>query len=133
MMTFLIASSPQGQFASLRSYLESKDGLRVILCEKTAEALALVEKEKVDVVVLGERLADQEGVVFCTELVKRFPLLNCALASSLGPEAFHHSTEGLGVFCQLPLNPSAEDGEKMLAILKTISALLETRESIDDC
>ncbi len=102
-----------------------KDNKNVIhQLDSGQQALALVGQEKIDVVVVAEELSDSDGLSFVKDLTKKYPLINCAMISSLPHDEFHEETEGLGVFMQLPLNPGAKETEQMMGLLESINVLM---------
>lgn len=104
--------------------LSRKNGNRVSWTYSGQEALSIVKREKIDTVVVDEKLVKGDGIDLVEELMKNNPMVNCALMSSLPAAEFHEATEGLGVFMQLPLQPGGEDAEKMLQLLETIDVLM---------
>ena len=89
------------------------------------EALAIIDREKIETVVVDENLVNGDGIDLVGEMMKAYPMVNCAVISSLPMAEFHEATEGLGVFMQLPPQPGAEHAEKMLQLLETINVLME--------
>lgn len=88
------------------------------------EAMDMMGKEKIDVIIAAEELSDGDGLTFIKNLTQKHPLVNCSLVSSLLPEEFHEETEGLGVFMQLPQNPGAKEAEQMMHLLESINVLM---------
>ncbi len=84
------------------------------------EALSVLSKESYDMVIADETLGDMTGLGFAEKLVRVSPMTNCAVVSSLSPEAFHEAGEGLGILMQLPPRPGNPDVEKLLKHLKGI-------------
>jgi hypothetical protein len=76
------------------------------------------------VVVVDRELADGAALPFIREMTRQYPLINCAMVSSLPPEDFHEMTEGLGIFMQLPVGPGAGEAVQLLRLLESIDALL---------
>ena len=115
--------------AGLQIYLEKKLSRKIEIVRKgnriNSRFVQRVEKDTIDVVVVDVQLLDEEPLTLVTELMKKQPLINCAMVSSLPHEDFHEYSEGLGVFMQLPLSPGEEEAEKMLEILKSIDVLLK--------
>jgi two-component SAPR family response regulator len=83
-------------------------------------ALDFLDKDRPQVIVIGEELSGESSLEFVKELVRRDPFINCALVSSLSPGNFHEKTEGLGVFMQLPAHPGAEEAGRMAGLLEAI-------------
>lgn len=125
MTHFLLAAEDDSDMELLSTALE-KDKQNVIRRASSGpEALSLIEKEKIEVVIAAEELRDTDGLTFVKKLTQKHPLINCAMVSSLPPDEFHEETEGLGVFMQLPQNPGAKEAEQMMGSLDSISALLQ--------
>lgn len=124
MVRMMVAGRDSESLKDLRSGLQKRDDIELIQVCSKKEALERIEKNTIDVVVTDAELIDEEPLSLVTELMQKQPLINCAMVSSLSPEEFHESTEGLGVFMQLPLNPGEKEVERMLEILESISVLL---------
>jgi DNA-binding NtrC family response regulator len=106
--------------AVLADELSKKPQVSIAWAQSQQEALARMETDAPQVVVVGESLADGPGLPLVKEVIKRDPFINCALVSPLTEEEFHEETEGLGVFMQLPVNPGAQESERMLRLLESI-------------
>jgi CheY-like chemotaxis protein len=88
-----------------RSGLKRYDGITLRQADTGREALGMILKETIDLVVTDEEIPDMTGLEFARELVSVNPMTNCAVVSSLSPEDFHEVSEGLGVLMQLPGEP----------------------------
>ena len=77
--------------------------------DSAAETLKAVDTGSIDLVVVGQTLADTSPVDCVTRLVRRNAMINCAMISAMEQDAFHEATEGLGILMQLPPNPSSDD------------------------
>lgn len=75
-------------------------------------------RHTIDLLIVDETLDDMEGRELVEKVVTQSPMTNCAAASSLSAKAFHDSYEGLGVLMQLPLVPTWQDGEALIACLE---------------
>jgi DNA-binding response OmpR family regulator len=126
MSNILLASKDSAAMADLADALIKKKGFDVVHAASGEEALSLVRENRADVVIAAEVLSDGLAIPFVQELMRKHPLINCAMVSSLPPEDFHELTEGLGLFMQLPINPGAEEANKMVQFLDSISALMAT-------
>ncbi len=105
--------------------LSQKNGNRISWTYSAREALAIMDREKIDTVVVDENLVKVDGIDLVGEIMKAHPMVNCAVISSLPVAEFHEATEGLGVFMQLPPQPGAQHAEKMLQLLETIEVLMK--------
>jgi DNA-binding response OmpR family regulator len=124
MLSILLVSKEPHALAGLATEFLQKDGITVKRAATAKEAWTILGKTRVDVVVTAEQLADGAALPFVFELIRQYPLINCAMVSPLSPEDFHEATEGLGVFMQLPLDPGALEAAKMVQYLESIDALM---------
>jgi DNA-binding NtrC family response regulator len=124
MLSILMVGKDPDALANLATELSENEGIKVSKVASGKEAWTLLGISKVDVVITDEQLADGPALPFVLEMTKRHPLVNCAMVSTLSPEDFHESTEGLGVFMQLPVVPGAEEAAKMVQLLESIDALM---------
>ncbi|MCB2182442.1 MAG: hypothetical protein KQH63_10480 [Desulfobulbaceae bacterium] len=124
MSLVMMVSRDSATLENLAKRLGERTKLELIHVDSAKKALTIIEKAKVDVLVAGEELADGDPLSLVNEVTRKQPMTNCAMVSSLSPKKFHAYTEGLGVFMQLPLQPGAEEAERMLEILDSIDALL---------
>lgn len=125
MIRIMLVSKEPASLEGLVGGLGRRDGIELIHVDSKKEVLERVEKDTIDVVVVDAQLTDEEPLTLVTELMKKQPLINCAMVSSLPHEDFHEYSEGLGIFMQLPLSPGEEEAEKMLEILNSIDVLLK--------
>ena len=126
MSKILLVSKGSASLADLADELIKRKEFDVIQVQSGEEALSLVRENRADVVIAADVLSDGLAVPFVQELMRKHPLINCAMVSPLSPEDFHELTEGLGLFMQLPLHPGAEEAKKMIQFLDSISALMAT-------
>ncbi len=124
MSSIVLVSKDAQVFSEFAPALQQRDGVTFTQVSSGEQLLAMAGKTKVDAVVLGEELADSSGLKFSETLMKKHPLVNCAIVSTLPPDQFHEETEGLGIFMQLPPQPKAEDASKMFELLESIHALM---------
>ncbi len=125
MIYIVLASRNFVAFADLVKGLSRKKEVNIIQARSGKEVFQYIQEMRVDVVVADEDLADTTGLEMISELVKKYPMLNCALVSRLTADEFHETTEGLGLFMQLPPTPGEEEGGRMLEILASIGVLLK--------
>ncbi len=126
MSKILLVSKGSASLADLADELIKRKEFDVMQVKSGEEALSLVRENRADVVIAAEVLSDGLALPFVQDLMRKHPLINCAMISSLPPEDFHELTEGLGLFMQLPINPGAEEADKMVQFLDSISALMGT-------
>ena len=97
--------------------------VEVSWAEGCEDVFSKIKETKFDLLVVDEMLSDIMGLKCVEKIVLENPFLNTAAISSLSPEEFHEESEGLGVLMQIPVNPVAEDGEKLLDYLNNILSL----------
>jgi len=124
MFSVLLVGKEPTLLVGLADELTNRNGYNVVQVGSGKEALSLLAKEQVDVVVAAELLSDGPALNFVKDLMKKYPQINCAMANSLPPEEFHEITEGLGVFMQLPVQAGAEEANKIMQFLNSINALM---------
>ncbi len=95
-------------------------GAQITWVESCKDTLSILEKNKFDLIVTDEKLADTNGIECINKLVLLNPMLNCAAISSLPPDDFHEASEGLGVLMQLSKKSGKKDAIKLLDQLNTI-------------
>lgn len=126
MSNILLVSKESAALADLAEALIKKKESDVAHVASGGEAFSLLRANRADVVIAAEVLSDGPALSFVKELMRKHPLTNCAMVSSLSPVDFHELTEGLGLFMQLPRDPGAREAEKIIQFLDSISALMET-------
>ena len=124
MLSVLLVGKDPHAFARFAFVLSQKEGITVQRAASGKEVWRVLDNRRVDVVVLDEELADAAALAFVHELIKKFPLINCAMVSSLSTKDFHEATEGLGIFMQLPVDPGAEAAAKLVQLVESIAALM---------
>jgi hypothetical protein len=92
--------------------------------DSAAETLKAVDAGGIDLVVVGQSLADTSPVDCITRLVRQNAMINCTMISAMEQDAFHEATEGLGILMQLPPNPSSDDAAVLLDKIESLSSLL---------
>jgi len=125
MVRIMLVAKEPASLGNLARGLGKRDDVELIHVGSKQEVFKEVEENRVDVIVTDAQLTDEKPLTLVIELIKKYPLINCAMVSSLPPEDFHEYSEGLGVFMQLPLQPGEKEAEKMLEILNSIDVLLK--------
>lgn len=118
----LLATTDRTRFANLPDAMESK-GAVISWADSGGQALDAISSKPVDLVVVDENLGDMDGLSFAKRLVSANPLINCALVSPLSKKDYHEASEGLGLLMQLPPNPEAADGRRLMDHLNQILGL----------
>jgi hypothetical protein len=67
------------------------------------------------------RIGGRDGFDLCREVLKIDAFVNMAAVSDLDDDEFHEASEGLGLVGRLPSRPTAEDFERLLALLTAIN------------
>jgi len=119
-LSILLLGKEKSALAEIASTLSGHQEFTVAQLISAEQAWAYLKRNKVEVVVVDERLQDSTGIGFIKELVPRNPFINCALVSSLPNDLFHEVTEGYGVFMQLPVRPTAQSAKEMIEQLDKI-------------
>jgi two-component SAPR family response regulator len=127
MMTrILLVTGESGEFETYKSGLPKEWDSSLGTVSSSDKALKILKNEKVDVVVLGSKLDDDTSLEFMKKMMKTYPLVNCAMVSSLSHDKFHEVTEGYGLFMQIPENPGVEEATTMVALLNSILGLMNS-------
>ena len=124
MTRIFFVSGKNGEFDQFIESLPEEWNNSLGTCSTREFGLSIVKNNDVDVVVVGSELRDCDSLDFAKELMKEYPLVNCAMVSDLGHDEFHEVTEGYGLFMQLPPNPGAEDASKMIELYQSITGLM---------
>ena len=124
MIKLLIVSPDKNSLYGLASALEEHADVDLSWAESGKTALEIAADSAIDLVVTDENLGDMTGLEFAGRLLSVNPMINCASVSSLSPEEFHETSEGLGIMVQLPFQPGKEHAEELLQRLKDIKMLM---------
>ena len=127
-MRILCIGNDWSSFDTLVGRLGQEDGIHLVYVGSGTAALEYMQKKgknEVDLVIVGGQLSDMDGIHFVRQLVRINPLVQTAVVGSLPEDAFHEAAEGLGVLLQLPPKPGVKDAEKLLAMLRKISGLMQ--------
>ncbi|MCB2215983.1 response regulator [Desulfofustis glycolicus] len=128
-LKILLAAGDPERMRDLSDALQKNQAITVSSVATTQQTLSVIKAGTVDVLVVDETLLETSGLQFVKEVVGTYPLINCALVSPLAPEEFHETTEGLGLFMQLPPRPGAETAAQMIGVLDKIYGLLATSDT----
>lgn len=119
MTQLLFVTANKTHFADLPAGIESLGGT-ISWAVSGRQALEIMGKEHVDLVLADENLGDMKGLAFVERVVSTNPMINCALVSTLSKADYHEASEGLGILMQLPPEPRRADGERLMAHLNQI-------------
>lgn len=126
MTRILLVTGESGEFDIFKSGLPKEWDTSLGTVSSSEKALEIMKNKKVDVVVLGSKLDDATSLEFMKKMMKTYPLVNCAMVSSLSHDEFHEVTEGYGLFMQVEETPSAEEATRMVALLNSIYGLMNS-------
>jgi len=127
MIKLLLVTPDKRPFNEFALALAHDDHVELAWAESGQRALDMLPNTSLDLVVVDEKLGDMTGMEFIETLVVANPLINCAAISPLPPDEFHEISEGLGILAQLPVQPGANDAEKLLKLLNHLKNLLQSK------
>lgn len=128
MSRILIVGGDTIAMGDFTNALQRRNGNRVSWTYSGREALSIIIREKIDTVVVDEKLPHDDSFELVGELTKVNPMINCAMVSSLPVAEFHDAAEGLGVLIQLPPQPGTQHAEKMLELLESLDVLMNMQK-----
>jgi CheY-like chemotaxis protein len=123
MLKLLIITPDASGFADFARELTETGRLEIFWAETGVQALALLTRDPVDLVVADESLKDMTGLAFAEKLVSLNPMINCALVSSRPADEFHEISEGLGILAQLTPTPDRNQARNLIRHLENIFSL----------
>lgn len=96
-----------------------------VVCNTFKAASEILVDTPVDLLILDESLPDTTMTCrqFIEAAILKKPMLHCAVSSSLSPESFHQSYEGMGVLMQLTVAPRQAEGLMLLDRINNIATL----------
>ncbi len=92
-------------------------------CKNAKNALSILENEKIDLLVIDERLPDMTAKQFIEQVLFMNPMINCAIASPWRQKTFHDLYEGCGVLMQLSMEPGPNDAKMLMDQVNQIKTL----------
>jgi DNA-binding NtrC family response regulator len=119
MVNILIATPDKNSLLEFSRGFGNND-IEVTWVKGCAEVELEIAENKFDLLIVDEILSDIKGLECIKKIVMENPFLNTAAISSLSAKDFHEASEGLGVLMEIPTNPGAEHGEKLLDYLNNI-------------
>lgn len=122
MVQILIATPEKESLLEFSTALSEKD-VEISWVMTCDDVFSKIKSNTYDLLVVDEKLSDINGLKCIEKVVFENPFLNTAAISSLSPEDYHEESEGFGVLMQIPVNPDAEDGKKLLDYLFNILSL----------
>ena len=123
MYKLLLVATDKNSLSDLASALLTHGDVDLSWADSGSTALNMISTTPVDLLVTEETLADMSGLELANKLLHVNPMINCAAVSPLSHEDFHEASEGLGLLAQLPLQPGAEQSERLLQVLSELKNL----------
>ncbi|MCP4748162.1 MAG: hypothetical protein GY874_18805 [Desulfobacteraceae bacterium] len=120
MVHILIATPDKDPLLEFSTGFNKSNDVEFTWAMKCEEVISKINQNKFDLLLVDEMLSDITGIECLNKVVLENPFLNTAAISSLSAKDYHEATEGLGVLMQIPVNPGAEDGEKLFDYLNNI-------------
>ena len=120
MVHILIATPDKDSLLEFSTGFNKSNDVEFTWVMKCEEVIPKINQSKFDLLLVDEMLSDITGIECLNKVVLENPFLNTAAISSLSAKDYHEATEGLGVLMQIPVNSSAEDGEKLFDYLNNI-------------
>ncbi|MEF2229729.1 MAG: hypothetical protein V3571_02290 [Pseudodesulfovibrio sp.] len=93
--------------------LSASGELAVTVAGDGASALEAVKGGGSGLVVVDEGLPDREPLALVIDVLMTNALFNTAMITSMTPDDFEDKSEGYGVLCALPPEPTETDGRKL--------------------
>ena len=125
MLRIIFAAQNYAGFAALVDRLRQEPEIELIPVSTAESARKALSEHEVHLLIAAEQLEDCSGADCIRKVAMQFPLVHTALCSPLDEEAFHESTEGLGVLLRLPRQPGSVDAERILERMAHIANLLQ--------
>ena len=88
------AAVSSGEFSD---EIGARDAAKAVSVDSGGAALDMLLEKQVDLVIVDETLKDMSGLDLARQVAVKNPLAAVALVSPLSEEAFHETTEGLGL------------------------------------
>ncbi|SPD72071.1 conserved hypothetical protein [uncultured Desulfobacterium sp.] len=125
MLKLLIVTTDRDKLFDFASALLRHEDVELAWADSGRQALDMVSRMPVDLVVTDENLGDMTGLKLALRLLSINPMVNCSAISSLSEEEFHEASEGLGLLAHHPPQPKGEDAEGLLTRLREIKNLMK--------
>lgn len=122
-MRLLCMNDDYEKMASSYDYLTYK-GVEVVHAKSGRFGMERLGFQSVDGILVAEKLTDMSGLEFMEDFVRKYPLVNSVLMSSLSSDDFHEQTEGMGILMQLSVSPTKVELDEMLKKFQQVSQML---------
>lgn len=121
MTQVIFAGSGLASLPAFKRAIEESGG-RVSCMDSSQQVLEAISEAAFDLLIADESLGDMAGIDLIGKVIALDPMLNCAVVSSLPPDAYHEASEGLGILMQLPNEPGQEEADMLMKHLKKIQS-----------
>jgi DNA-binding NtrC family response regulator len=121
MTKILFAGSGLASVPRFKGAME-ESGAKVTCLDSSIQVLDAISEGEFDLLIADEFLGDMSGIELIAEVITRRPMLNCAVVSSLPPDAYHEASEGLGILMQLPNDAGRQEAGTLMNHLKKIQS-----------
>lgn len=122
MIKILLVSRDNTPFIDMIAAFQAHD-LSIDTVSSGVEALTMVSDQSFHLLITDEILPDMTGKDLIEKTVMKNPLMNCVAVSTLSPDDFHETYEGMGVLMQFPPSPGTDDVLRLLDHLNKIYSL----------
>jgi CheY-like chemotaxis protein len=102
MKSIVIVSQELDKWGAFSTELGNQCQMDVTYVRSGSEALAAAQEKNPIAMVIDQDLGDMTGIDLVPQLLQINALINVAMVSDQSEEAFHESTEGLGILMKLP-------------------------------
>ncbi len=117
-MHILIVTRRALDLAPFADALEKGTGLTLRFTDGWVNAQAVTKSIPPAFAVLDEGLRSGPPLELARQIMKFNAMINIAVVSPLGPEAFHEASEGLGILAPVPVQPTAADGAALAKVFR---------------
>ncbi len=118
MKHFLIVTSHANKFSELADALGRQGAAEVTTTASLQEVMADLSAATPNLVIIDEEVDGTSGLKIARAILMKNAMVNQAVVSSLSPQEFHDTAEGLGIMAQLPPEPDAAQAKVLLDILE---------------
>lgn len=122
MLRFLIVSEKPDKLNDLKKGF-IRHGVRVDVKGSVHGVMEAMAGNGADLVIFDENVDGVDGKKLIEHLIKKNPMVNTALVSSMNDEDFHEYTEGLGILMKIPECPSEDVADDVLVRLQKLLSL----------
>jgi DNA-binding response OmpR family regulator len=125
-MRCLLITPEADRLAELAAALTALPQVELVWVHSGARALEVLAAAPADLMIVDEDLGDMNGLSLARRALRVNAAIHCAAVSSLGAEAFHEASEGLGLLAQLPPYPGQQHASALIRTIGEILALEKT-------